>query len=315
MSQDIKEFKGEYSWLSNFESVLLQEDMIFYPSVENAYQAAKTNVFNEKQKLSQVSAGQAKRMGREITIRPDWDKVKIAVMKDLVKKKFSYSPELRLKLINTAGHIQEGNYWNDRFWGVDLKTGEGENNLGKIIMQTRDALKSQNKIYAGIGAREAPDVVLVRCREIAAKLAEKGYVLRSGGAAGCDSAFEDGADSVNGKKEIYLPWNKFNGKDGIVLKKGKLHELTKKIAQQYLKVVGIFPRSYTIESLFIRNVFQLFGEDFFMASDFVVCYTKNGKAIGGTGVALKVAEYFGIPIYNLYYEEHYQILLKKIGEM
>ena len=65
--------------------------------------------------------------------------------------------------------------------------------------------------YAGIGSRKAPKEAIDRMAELAEELAGKGYTLRSGGAGGADKAFEKGCDAVDGKKEIYLPWEGFNG--------------------------------------------------------------------------------------------------------
>ena len=79
-------------------------------------------------------------------MRPDWDDVKFKIMEQVVYEKFTQNPTLAQDLLNTGDRIlKEGNYWKDLYWGVDLKTGEGENNLGKILMSLRDYIR-QNGI-------------------------------------------------------------------------------------------------------------------------------------------------------------------------
>ena len=140
----ILQFKDEYRWLSNFWPSKVTLDGVTYPSVENAYQAAKTVIKDERKFFVNCTSGQAKRRGKEITQREDWPFIKIAVMRDLLIQKFR-DPILKQKLIDTGDQrIREGNNWNDKFWGVDIKTREGENNLGKIIMRVRQELRGDD---------------------------------------------------------------------------------------------------------------------------------------------------------------------------
>ena len=75
-------------------------------------------------------------------IRVDWHEIKDGVMLDLIRQKFSDKhPELRDRLIATyPRRLSEGNKWGDRYWGVDLRTGIGEDRLGKILMRVRDEI-------------------------------------------------------------------------------------------------------------------------------------------------------------------------------
>lgn len=138
----IKEFKGEYRWLSNFEPVLVRYEGVNYPSVEHAYMSAKNDDVFWKLKCSSgdFSPGEIKKLSRDINLVENWDDIKLDVMKICLEQKFKQEP-FKTKLINTGdSHIQEGNWWNDKFWGVCLKTGKGENHLGKMIMEIRDVL-------------------------------------------------------------------------------------------------------------------------------------------------------------------------------
>jgi len=146
MPQKIDSFSGEYDWLSNFyPSKITMSDGLTYPSVEHAFQAHKTNVLSERKAFCSPSAptpGKAKRMGRKLKLRNDWEQIKIAVMKEAVWRKFE-DPQLREKLLATGdAKLIEGNHWNDRFWGVCK--GVGKNHLGQILMEVRNKIREQN---------------------------------------------------------------------------------------------------------------------------------------------------------------------------
>ncbi|MGL4755290.1 MAG: NADAR family protein, partial [Aeromonadaceae bacterium] len=137
----IDSFSGEYRFLSNFWPCNVTLDGATYPSVEHAYQAAKTSsTFERLRVIACATPGDAKRAGRTLTIRPDWDAIKVSVMRDLVCQKFA-DPQLAALLASTRGRqLVEGNNWGDTFWGVCR--GEGQNNLGKILMSIRDGATS-----------------------------------------------------------------------------------------------------------------------------------------------------------------------------
>jgi len=135
----IKEFQGSKRWLSNFTPCWVFLDGVAYPSTENAYQAAKTVVKNERKPFVGMTAGQAKRAGKKVTIRDDWDEVKLEVMEDLTRQKYTQEP-FKSKLLGTGDReIQEGNRWGDTFWGIC--NGRGSNHLGVIIMKIRSELR------------------------------------------------------------------------------------------------------------------------------------------------------------------------------
>lgn len=136
----ITKFKGENRFLSNFEPVWVEFEGKEYPSTEHAYQAAKTLVEEEREKIRlKDTAAKAKRAGKTVTMRPDWDKVKLQVMEELIRQKFQRD-DLAEKLLATGDQeLVEGNTWGDTFWGVCK--GKGENNLGQILMKVRNDLK------------------------------------------------------------------------------------------------------------------------------------------------------------------------------
>lgn len=134
----ITQFNGNNRWLSNFTACSVQLDGVTYRSTEAAYQAAKTIVDTERLQFQSMPPGKAKRAGRHVTMRADWNVIKLSVMEDLTRQK--YSTELmKFRLLNTGDvEIQEGNSWGDTFWGIC--GGVGQNNLGKIIMKIRQEL-------------------------------------------------------------------------------------------------------------------------------------------------------------------------------
>lgn len=139
----ITEFKGKYKFLSNFEPVEIMLDGVKYPSVEHAYMSAKCEKESWKKFCSDPSntAGTVKKISKITQLREDWKDVRLSVMEECLRQKFSKDPFKTLLLETKDLYIQEGNYWNDKFWGVCLKTNTGENNLGKLIMQVRESLK------------------------------------------------------------------------------------------------------------------------------------------------------------------------------
>ena len=141
----IDSFTGNYRWLSNFASADVVLDGVHYASVEHAYQAAKTNVKEERMQIrSCPTAGRAKQLGRHVTMRSDWHAVKLDVMYELVKQKFNNNVALASMLRGTGdAELEEGNYWNDTYWGVCK--GKGENHLGKILMRVRKELNEHQQ--------------------------------------------------------------------------------------------------------------------------------------------------------------------------
>lgn len=151
------------------------------------------------------------------------------------------------------------------------------------------------RFYAGIGSRETPLKVMNAMFKLARKLNSLGFTLRSGGADGADLAFERGAVD----KEIFLPWKKFNGNPS------NLHEPNEEAIKISRMLFPHFPGvSHAIRKLISRNMQQVMGEipHTSSRSEFIICWTKDGKASGGTGYAIKAANYFDIPVYNLFNE-------------
>jgi ribA/ribD-fused uncharacterized protein len=152
----ISEFKGEYRWLSNFHPSPVQMNHLTWKTVEHAYQAAKTDNPGEIKSIWLApSPGLAKKLGRRVTVRPEWDDKRVPVMKALVQSKFNRNPSLMRLLIATKdAELVEGNWWHDNFWGdcgcsrrhqyqrADPQCNyPGANFLGHILMEIRQKEK------------------------------------------------------------------------------------------------------------------------------------------------------------------------------
>lgn len=131
-----------YEFLSNFHPSTVRFEGMLYPTVEHAYQASKTR----DPKLRKIIASapgpwEAKKLGKGLVLREDWEKIKTDIMRRLIREKFQ-NPFLSHKLLKTGdSQLVMNNKWNDRFWGICR--GAGENWLGKILMDVREELKNE----------------------------------------------------------------------------------------------------------------------------------------------------------------------------
>lgn len=138
MNNKINQFRGDYFFLSNFYVAPVLYKGIRFGSNEAAFQAAKCP--ERVREFCDLNPSEAKRLGRTVTLRPDWEEVKFDVMYQICMSKFMQNPDLAERLIATGdAELVEGNTWGDKIWGVC--DGSGENNLGKILMQVRDKLR------------------------------------------------------------------------------------------------------------------------------------------------------------------------------
>ncbi len=144
--------------------------------------------------------------------------------------------------------------------------------------------------YTGIGSRSTPQNVIFQMEDLSKYLCGCGWVLRSGGAKGADQAFERGADAACRRKEIFLP-------------SGEIPDQAYEIAAQHHPAWGGLPPY--VKKLHARNVQQILGQNLELPSKFVICWTPDGaetkttKETGGTGQAIRVANTYNVPVYNL----------------
>lgn len=149
--------------------------------------------------------------------------------------------------------------------------------------------------YAGIGSRSTPPDVLELMIGIGARLAEQGYVLRSGHAEGADQAFEEGA---GGQAEIYLPWHTFN--DDVPVWGKRFVPPTHDAMMMARHHHPAWDRlSQAAQKLHARNSHQVLGYTLDRPSKFIICWTPGASAKGGTGQAIRIARYYKLRVFDL----------------
>ena len=129
-------FRKEYAFLSNMYPAPLKINGLYFSCSEAAYQSFKTTDKELRKQFQFISGPTAKKLGRKLQIRPDWDDIKLEVMEAVVRCKFNRHPELMKKLCEIKEPIREDNTWNDTYWGVC--NNRGQNMLGIILMKIRD---------------------------------------------------------------------------------------------------------------------------------------------------------------------------------
>lgn len=143
VESSIYSFRWRYGFLSNFYQSPVRFDGRTYPSVECAFQAAKTLSPDERKQFETMDSSAAKRAGRSIVLRSDWESVKVAIMRSLLLDKFEFGSEPYKQLKATApSTLVEGNTWHDNFWGdcscPKCHAKPGRNVLGNLLMEIRD---------------------------------------------------------------------------------------------------------------------------------------------------------------------------------
>lgn len=144
----INSFTGRYHFLSNFYHHFIIWHNMQFPTNEHAFQSAKTLSLQEKLTVSRcMSPGIAKKLGGPkekggiVTLREDWDSIKLGIMLELLRIKFA-DPALTAMLLATGDEVLiEGNMWNDTYWGVCH--GSGANHLGLLLMQVRQEIRAK----------------------------------------------------------------------------------------------------------------------------------------------------------------------------
>ena len=139
MDNAIKRFREEYYFLSNFYKCNVRYKEIMFTNAEAAFQAQKD--LSRTEEFSNLSPHMARKLGKRVNLRKDWEEVKLNIMEEVLRCKFDQNPSLKEKLINTGDRLLiEGNDWNDTYWGVCR--GKGQNNLGKLLMKLRKEYQS-----------------------------------------------------------------------------------------------------------------------------------------------------------------------------
>ena len=127
--------RGEYFFLSNMYPCEITYLGHTYRSSEAAFQAQKD--ISRASEFENLDGKEAKRLGRKVNMRPDWENVKVDIMEEILRAKFS-DPDLKAQLLAVNEPIIEENTWNDTFWGVC--DGKGKNMLGRLLEKIKTEL-------------------------------------------------------------------------------------------------------------------------------------------------------------------------------
>jgi hypothetical protein len=155
----IEQFRGSNYFLSNFYDSAVYFEGLWYLNNESAFQSAKLNDVEKRKQFCQLSPNEAKRLGRRVKLRSDWEQIKDSVMESIIRSKFMVNESLQQKLIATKDEcLIEGNEWHDNYWGncncPRCQSHNGLNMLGRILMKIRDEINSNNrtnhKIYPNV---------------------------------------------------------------------------------------------------------------------------------------------------------------------
>lgn len=161
------------------------------------------------------------------------------------------------------------------------------------------------KVYTGVGSRNIPERIFELMVMISAKLCRSGWVLRSGGAHGSDTAFENGVLNYEQKKIFYAD----DCTENAMYIARCLHPAWNRLSPYAMKLHG-------------RNAMQVLGADLRTPSKFLICWTPDGalthsertQATGGTGTAISIADKNNIPVYNLKRKDHLSRVEKWLDE-
>lgn len=177
----ITSFQGDYEFLSNFYPCKIEYGELVFPSVENAYQAMKCANPNDMLQFVNISPGEAKRLGRKVTMVEGFDEIKYKVMRALLDQKFNDKNLRELLLATAPESIIEGNYWHDNYWGAchcdKCKDKIKHNHLGELLQRKRNLLSARPDTYTmycgSIYHRESQIII----ENPAVLYDENGYVL------------------------------------------------------------------------------------------------------------------------------------------
>lgn len=152
-------------------------------------------------------------------------------------------------------------------------------------------------VYAGIGSRATPRPILETMTTMAAWLARRGWHLHSGGAAGADSAFAAGAPAE--RRTVFLPWPGYRGCAGPDCRTLSADRMRTCLAIAAALHPAWHRCSPAAQQLHARNAAILLGEDADTPVHAVVAWTSQGRIAGGTGMGIRIARRYGIPVLNL----------------
>ena len=294
-------FRGENSFLSNMSDSPIIINGESYPTVEHAFQAAKFSDPAKRKAIAEAkTAADAKRLGKQSGMRPDWNERRVKIMEDILRAKFDQNAELKQKLIDTGDtELIEGNTWGDKFWGqVD---GIGENNLGKLLMKLREEF----------GSKTTNEPAPMTMGKVANATESSAVTIHSGGAEGADRAWAVVADELGIETKAHSFEGHSKGTDWVnapKLEERVIHtqeefkNITTLVNKAGSKLGGKGAGTVTENGQLVhRNAFQVIN------SEAVICVTDGLQKLpsgemtvagSGTPWAAEMAKELKKPLYN-----------------
>ena len=137
---------GKYRSFSNWYNRSFIYKGITWATSEHALMSEKNPKDKKYQKklIKSTDPGEAKRLGRKVKLRPDWDKVKLNIMIDILYAKFSQNPDLAKLLLDTGNRPIHENC-RDKWWGGGPNFPGGRDFLGIALKAVRKKLKKESK--------------------------------------------------------------------------------------------------------------------------------------------------------------------------
>ena len=171
---------------------------------------------------------------------------------------------------------------------------------------------SDKKYVTFVGSRQTPSAIITQATKILFDYLRRGYVIRSGNATGLDSIVTTYCSEK--EREIYLPYEDFNYKQfGKSMNNAFIpnrehwsnYQQAVEMVYQYHPLHNRVPEEHM--KYLARDIYQVLGVDLKTPSEKVVCWTPDGaetaaectRQTGGTGMAIRIANAFGIPVVNL----------------
>jgi ribA/ribD-fused uncharacterized protein len=138
-------YEQDFYVLSNFSAFTLMWKGNLYDTSEAAYHSEKFAERDLRVRICNApSAHEAFKLAEtwRDSRRPDWDAVKVDIMRDILRAKADQHEYVRRKLLDTGDRELIENSWRDDYWGWGPNR-DGQNMLGKLWMEVRAELRAK----------------------------------------------------------------------------------------------------------------------------------------------------------------------------
>ncbi len=134
---------GRYKCFSNWYSCSFTYQGYTWSNSEQALMYFKSFDKEYQKKIKKANnPAVAKKLGRQVKLRPDWDQVKLSLMIEILYAKFSQNADLKEILLNTNG-VKIHEDCNDPWWGGGPNYPGGRDYLGRALMSVRKILEKK----------------------------------------------------------------------------------------------------------------------------------------------------------------------------